>query len=118
MQEFRDWLGAHECRFLTAFNVAFDREMMDRAGLRPNRHGLTWGPCVMLRAAPPMARRGQLLPPKDDFIVRVDGQSWRPPALWKAAQFYGVQPEGAAHRALTDARTAALVLLALLREAP
>ena len=110
--DFRLWLEQHECTRLAAFNVKFDREMIRRVGFDDP---VSWAPCIMIRAGTPMARAGQLLPRKDGFYMRVDGEDYRPPALWKAAQFFGVVPEGTAHRALTDATTAARILVALAR---
>lgn len=91
--------------FCTSFNVAFDRPMIARMGPADVR----WAPCIMERAMSVMGPAGAL-------PALSDGK-WKWPRLSEAADFFGVHVEGTAHRALTDARVAAEILVALrLRE--
>lgn len=85
------WMGQHDARFVTAYNVAFDRAGCERMGLE-----LQWASCIMERA-------------KADMRVT----RWL--NLVKAAEHYGVPVVGEAHRAETDARTAAGVACAIRR---
>ena len=100
---------------ITAFNVAFDRQFLDRYPWR--FHGrFTWAPCVMLAAmdvmeeAKPLEHRGAY----QDGVV-----DWKYPRLAEAAVFFGIdqQAQGAAPSALADARTAALIHIALQEQA-
>ncbi len=94
-----EWLAPYRGRALmTSFNVEFDREMLRRDKLSPSDD--KWGPCVMLEAMAAMEAAGKLvwLDWKKEF-------KW--PKLSEAADFFGVTVVGDAHRALTDARTAA-----------
>jgi len=80
---------------VTAYNVGFDRPMLVKSGIRFGA-AERWGPCIMLTAK------------------RAMGVSkW--PKLSAAAEHYGVTVEGQAHRAITDARTAAGVAIAIAR---
>lgn len=92
---FRDWMRAHGGPYVTAYNVAFDRTHMERAGARE----LRWANCVMLRAREPMGHPG----------------TYHGPSLKNAASHFGVPQQEPAHHALADARTAALVACAIRR---
>ena len=100
---FREWLKRVNGRYVTAFNVAFDRPMVARMGLAD----LQWASCVMERAMDVMGPAGVLAPGRRG--------GWRFPRLAAAAEHFGVTVEGDAHRALTDARTAARVAAAIRR---
>ena len=90
---------------LTAFNVAFDRPMLERAGFESTR---AWGACIMEAAKKVMGEAGRL----PWFHKYGD---WKMPKLSEAASFYGVQQQEPAHRALADARTAGLVAVEMIR---
>ena len=84
--------------YASAFNIAFDRPMLARMGWRWNR----WARCIMERASDIMGEEGLL-------GERRNGR-YRWPKLSAAAEFFGVTVDGEAHRALTDARTAARIM--------
>lgn len=90
---FLAWLSSHGLPKVTAFNVGFDCSMLKKMGLQ-----VEWAPCVMLAAQKAMG---------------VDG--W--PKLSAAAEHFNVPVEGDAHRALTDARTAARIVVAIQSKA-
>lgn len=93
----------------TAFNVAFDREMLRRIGVYLDDD--RWAPCIMAAAKKEMAQAGAL-PWKSYY------NDYKMPSLEKeAAPFYGVAPQQPAHRALADARTAGLVAIEIQRRA-
>lgn len=85
------FMAAHDARFVTAYNVAFDRAGCEKMGL-----DIKWASCIMERAKADMG------------VTR-----WL--KLVKAAEHYGVPVVGEAHRAETDARTAAGVAVAIQR---
>ena len=88
----------------TAFNVDFDRPILARYDIRP-----PWGPCVMRAVQGIMGKAGAL-------PVFASGD-YKFPKLSEAATFYSVPAQEPAHRALADARTAALVLVAAKKRA-
>lgn len=90
VEEFRAFLANHNCKFVTAYNVDFDRKMLDRMGLG----GLKWANCIMRKFKEINGGRGRLA---------------------DAAARFGVVVEGEAHRALTDARTAAGVAVGMAK---
>lgn len=90
----------------TAFNVAFDKPMLSRLGIGYER----WAPCVMERAKFIMGKAGAL-----PWFNRYN--DWKMPKLSEAAAFFGVPQQEPAHRALADARTAALIAAELQRRA-
>jgi len=94
-----EWLKPYQGRAkMSAFNIQFDRQMMRRDKLSPAND--RWGECIMLAAMKPMENAGAL--------VWMDWkQDWKWPRLEEAAKFFEVEVVGDAHRALTDARTAA-----------
>lgn len=89
---FVQFMGQYGARFVTAYNVAFDKQGAEQMGME-----LQWASCVMERA-------------KADMRV----SRWL--KLAKAAEHYGVPVVGEAHRAETDARTAAGVAVAIRRK--
>lgn len=101
------WCAMHG-GVVTAFNVDFDRCMMERTFYSLS---LTWGPCVMLRAMEVMGPAGALPPSPGRLAAR--GQRWKWPSLREAMAYFGVEREGDAHRALSDARGAAGVYRAM-----
>jgi len=98
---FRGWMGAAR-PYVTSFNVAFDRTMCERTGLT----SLRWASCIMERA---MVAMGDACPKFEDGRPK-----W--PKLSDAAAHFGVPVVGEAHRALTDARTAAGIMVAIQRK--
>ena len=100
--DFRAWAASTGARYVTSFNVGFDRPMVARMGL-----DLSWASCVMERAMDVMGPAGAL--PAGPY------GGWKWPKLSEAAEFFGVAVEGDAHRALTDARTAARIAVAIKR---
>jgi len=117
-----EWLSLHHCRYVTAYNVGFDRPMLARMGFPAN--GPRWADCIMERAGRIMGPAGALRP-ADPTHPRFDPAF---PWLWpplsprpesdgrpvSACEFFGVDPVTPAHRAASDAATAARVLLAIL----
>lgn len=97
----------------TTFNVAFDRPMMARSGIQTDR----WATCVMLRAMDIMGPAGALVPTEPWDRRHDPARPWVFPKLSRAAEFFDVAVAGDAHRALTDARTAAGIAVAIRRRA-
>lgn len=98
----RKWFAAQETAWMTSYNVGFDRPMVERMGIVEGR----WANCVMLAATDEMGKAG-LTPYKYGKYQWVK--------LEKAADFYGVELVQPAHRALSDARTAARVMVEIRR---
>ena len=88
---FVQFMGQHGARFVTSFNIAFDKQGAEKMGME-----LQWASCIMERAMKGMNVR-------------------RWPKLSVAAEHYGVAVVGEAHRAETDARTAAGIAIAIRR---
>ena len=88
---FRQWLCEKKTPFITAYNVPFDRAMLDRGRYA---EGLRWCTCIQKASR--------------DYL----GVSLR---LGGVAERFGVAVAEPAHRALSDARTAARVMVALRR---
>ena len=86
----------------TSFNVAFDRLMLERMNLLFG----AWDPCIMEAATSIMGQAGKL-------VERRWGPGWLWPKLHVAAAHFGVTPPEPAHRALSDARTAAGIWCAI-----
>ena len=122
--DLEEWLAEHDCRWVTAYNVGFDRPMLARMGLRGSQGRPMWGPCVMDRAVSIMGPAG-VLRPADPSHPRYRPESpWlfpplcpKPESGTSACEFFGVDPSLPAHRALSDATTAARVLLAIVNRA-
>lgn len=91
---FRGFLATAGVRYVTAYNVKFDREMVERMGLR-----LEWAPCAMERVKAHLR----------------DAGPYPGGSLERAATALNIPEEGAAHRALADARRAARVLIEVRR---
>jgi DNA polymerase-3 subunit epsilon len=89
---------------LHAFNSEFDAWFLARDpwNVAPRQ----WGDCVMMASQKIMGEAGAL--------QKSTAGAFRRPSLAKAAAFFGVTQAGA-HRALTDARTAALIHAEILR---
>lgn len=102
----RWWREAGHPR-ITSFNVEFDREMLLRADFDPWRSG--WTTCIML-AAHAVMQADESYPGH-----RWTDGSLKWPRLDEAARYFGVPIVEPAHRALSDARTAAGVLVAVQR---
>jgi len=102
-EAFLDWWRFNGCPYVTSFNVGFDRPMVERMGLR----NLRWASCVMLRATAVMDEA--------DAVQRWDNGEAKWARLAEAAEFFSVAVIGEAHRAETDARTAAGIAVAIRR---
>jgi DNA polymerase-3 subunit epsilon len=107
---FRLWLDG---ALVTSFNVAFDRPFVERMGL----DGLRWGPCVMERAMEIMGPAGVLRRADPSHPRYRADREWLWPSLAVSANYFGIAFEGDAHRALTDARVAAGIVVAIRRRA-
>ena len=88
---FGKWVREMGTPFITAYNVPFDRAMLDRGRYA---EGLRWCTCIQKASR--------------DYL----GVSLR---LGGVAERFGVAVAEPAHRALSDARTAARVMVALRR---
>jgi DNA polymerase III epsilon subunit-like protein len=106
-REFADWLWRHECRFVAAYNRQFDEAMLRKmAGW--SEVDVRWLSCIMLASMGVMASAGAA-----ERFSKHGRAKW--PKLSASAEFFGVVPDGQAHRAETDARTAAGVMAAIAR---
>ena len=92
---FQAFLEEHGCRFVTSYNVRFDRAMVERMGL-----SLQWASCVMLRA---------------QAHIRGLGAPYPGGSLARVSEHLGIPFRGTAHRALTDARVAAEIAITIRR---
>lgn len=99
----RKWVAAQDTPFLTSFNVGFDRPHIERMGLLEGR----WCNCIMLAATEAMGREG---------ATPMRGGKYQWVSLKKAAPFYGIEQVQPAHRALSDALTAARVMVEIRRQ--
>jgi len=100
------WLALDSTTLIHSFNVGFDSGFLR---LPPwYLDSRAWGECVMLRALEVMVRC------KAPQLVQFEGGGYKWPKLSESAEFFGVRVEGAPHRALTDARTARAIHLAIL----
>lgn len=98
--------------FVTSFNVDFDRPMAERMGLQ-----LRWANCIMLRAMELMGPAGALRK-ADPTHPRFDpARPFLWPSLAAAGEFFDVPVCEPAHRALSDARRAAGVAVAIQKRA-
>lgn len=99
------WLGVmRPTEGLHAFNVQFEARFLEK-GPWLFREG-TWGECIMLAAGDVMAAADKLP------LFKNGKPKW--PKLAEAAEYFGVMQKGE-HRALNDARTAALVYEEILK---
>lgn len=108
---FSAWMASTGAGYVTAFNTAFDMPMLDRMGL----DGLYWAGCAMMRSMDIMGPAGALRDADPSHPRFVEGRPWLWPSLKDAAAFFGVLPQEPAHRALADAKTAALVVVEIRR---
>jgi DNA polymerase III epsilon subunit-like protein len=99
-----EFLGRFWGSELHAFNSEFDAWFLAKEpwNVAPRQ----WGDCVMLASQKIMGEAG--------VLTKSSGGGFRLPSLAKAAVFFGVIQAGA-HRALTDARTAAFIHKEILR---
>ena len=104
---FEKWAG--DC-WTTAYNVAFDRPMVERMGVRSR-----WASCVMERAMADMGPAGVLRASDPRHPRYSPDRPWLWPSLKAAAEFYSVAQTEPAHRALSDARTAAQIACMIRR---
>ena len=96
-----DYVASFALGTITSFNVGFDRAMIDRAG------GLgvldrMWGDCIQLDAGAKL----------HDTEAHTRRDPRRPSLRWTAREL-GIEQVEPAHRALSDAETAARVMVAL-----
>jgi DNA polymerase III epsilon subunit-like protein len=94
------WLDRYPEAKCTAFNIQFDRPMLNRCGFDS---GIRWGPCLMRLAQAEMGEAGAL--------PQWENGEYKFPKLSEAATYYAVEQAEPAHRALADAKTAAAILL-------
>ena len=113
---FHDWLRAitdggqpdADEWLLTSFGVKFDQPMVERMRAW-SMHGETfWMPCIKDEASTHMKLT-------DSIPRNVKGHRKGAASLADAAAHFGLTREGDAHRALSDARLAAEVMVALVR---
>lgn len=138
---FVKWLFDHDTRFLTAYNVKFDKAALEQLGIEfddtvssPSAPDDTVSnPSASKPTAPddttpdPSASESLTSAPALQGLnplkwascimetAKVQMKLARSPKLAAAALHYGVTVTGEAHRALTDARTAAGVAIAIQR---
>lgn len=87
---------------LTSFNRQFDQRFLAAAPWNlgdPAR----WSGCLMEQATEPLGQAGVL---QKHYTGK-----WKWPKLTVACQHYGIEMQGDAHRALTDARAAAMLAI-------
>lgn len=115
------WLEKHDCWWWTSYNVAFDQPMLRRMGFVTGR----LASCVMVRAMQIMGPAGVLRAADPSHPRYREDSPWLFPPLapnpksgTSACEFFGVDPILPAHRALSDARTAAEVMLRIKSYAP
>ena len=90
---------------LTAYNIPFDRVMLERVGITTK---IPWAPCVMETAKTIMVKSDRNPLPWNDYF-----QDYKIPKLTEAAAFFNVTPHEPAHRAIGDARTTAAIVRAM-----
>jgi len=107
--EFIAWLKSTAILYptvqITAFNVAFDRVMLERVGITTK---IPWAPCVMETAKTVMVKSDRNPLPWNDYF-----QDYKIPKLTEAAAFFNVTPHEPAHRAIGYARTTAAIVRAM-----
>lgn len=107
--QFENWLAGHGLPLLAAYGRDFDRGMLERMGFGLCEESLWWLPCIMQAAKAEMVANGQT-----PWL----GRRWPFPRLTtETAPFFGVVPTTPAHRALSDAQTAAAVVVEMKRRA-
>lgn len=106
-REVGDWLWRHQCRFVAAYNRKFDEAMLRKMD-GWSEVDVRWLNCIMLASMDVMAAAGAT-----ERFSKHGRAKW--PKLSASAEFFGVQVTGPAHRAVTDARTAAGVMVAVAR---
>jgi DNA polymerase III epsilon subunit-like protein len=102
-QAFEAFLDKHWGGLLFAFNKDFDSWFLEKSPWNVSLQ--KWGECVMLASMDVMAKAGKA------ELRKGGSPKW--PSLSKAAAFFNV-PQDGAHRALVDARTAAMVYAKIL----
>jgi DNA polymerase III epsilon subunit-like protein len=93
---------------LTSYNVDFDRDMVGR--MSPGLDLGEWGPCIMVASMGIMGPAGKLLPADPTHPRYRLELPWLFPKLVDVASYFDIATAEPAHRALSDARTAAGVL--------
>lgn len=107
----RFYAWAEPVEYATSFNVDFDRAFCQRMGLVD----LRWASCVMVRASRILGPLGLLRDADPSHPRYRPDLPWLFPKLSLVAEYFGVEVVGMPHRALTDARTAASVAVAIRR---
>jgi DNA polymerase III epsilon subunit-like protein len=110
----------HRTRFVAAFNREFDREMMRRLGWADDWR---WCRCIMLRAMIPHMRDGGKLSPANPRHPQFNAEVpyLFPPLVpngkgkMSVTEFFGLEIEGDAHRALADAKVSARVMVEIVK---
>lgn len=98
---------------MTAYNAKFDSVMVGRMyRVDPE---FRWAECLAIRATRLMGPLGVLKPTVSGDSRRVEGSSWLRPSLVAACEFFGVEKVEPRHRAISDARTAAGLKVAMDR---
>jgi DNA polymerase-3 subunit epsilon len=100
-RDLRAFLDQHRPFRLHAYPNEFEQSFLVRT---PWNLSGPWGECLMQAAMGLMT----------EDLPRLPGGRIKRPRLAEAAAFFGVPPEGKAHRALADARTAARVWAGIL----
>ncbi len=100
----RRWCQQQDTPFLTSFNTAFDRKMVEKMGIREG----VWCSCIMQAASDAIGRERGVQPYRNGKYPWVK--------LEVAATFYGIEQAQPAHRALSDALTAARVMVEIRRQ--
>ena len=96
---------------MTAYNLKFDRVMVER--MYPLNPHFEWDECLAIRAAKLMGPLGALKERIAGDPREVEGLSWLRPSLVEACAFFGVEQVEPKHRALSDARSAAKLKIAM-----
>ncbi len=105
--KFANWLWQHNCAFVAAYNRKFDEAMLAKMDGWKDVD-VRWLNCIMLASLGVMAAAGAA-----ERFSNHGRAKW--PKLSASAEFFGVEVTGPAHRAVTDARTAAGVMVAIAR---
>lgn len=110
----------HNTRFVAAFNRDFDRLMMGRLGWKDE---WKWCRCIMLRAMiPHMRDAGKLWASNPrhpqynpDLPYLFPPLSPNGKGKMSVTEFFGLEIEGDAHRALADAKVSARVMVEIVK---
>lgn len=107
MDDLQNWLLLNDVECVTSYNVAFDREMLER-----DNFDYVWGECVMEQATRVLGPTGVLEPANANHKHYRPDCPWLYPSLRRAAELCNL-PVVQTHRALDDALIAAAVHVSL-----